>query len=109
MLPKKERISNGGRIKEILNRKELTFYSPLLHVIAKENEVNYSRLVVICTKKHGNAVVRNRIRRTFLEAYSRIRHKINKNIDLVIIPMVSRIETKMCHNELIKAIESLEI
>ncbi|MDD5594128.1 MAG: ribonuclease P protein component [Candidatus Margulisbacteria bacterium] len=86
LLPKRERIVSRGRIKGLLKRKRFHFSSPLLNVVAEENNNSFPRWVVICSKRLGNAVVRNRTRRTTLAAISNIRLNINKNIDIVVIP-----------------------
>ena len=86
LLPKKERIASNREIKGILNRKQFRFSSPLLNITAEENNGSVSRWVVVCSKRLGKAVVRNRIRRMVLSAVANIRHKINKNVDAVIFP-----------------------
>jgi ribonuclease P protein component len=86
LLPSRERIRKNSEIQAILKKKQLTFTSPLLRIVAQANQHNTPRVVVVCPKSLGKAVTRNRIRRIIVGQYSNIRHKIGKNIDLVIFP-----------------------
>lgn len=86
MLPKRERITAGKEIKSILGRKQLTWSSPLLSFVAEENNFLYSRLAVVCSKRLGSAVVRNRTRRLVVNAFLKIRRNYTKNADIVIVP-----------------------
>ena len=88
LLPKRERITSRDRIKAILRIKQVHITTPLLNIVAEVNHGSFPRWVVICTKRVGNAVQRNRIRRLFISAIARIRHKINKNIDIIVFPKV---------------------
>ncbi len=89
MLPKRERIRSRKRIKAILKLKQIHITSPLLNIVAEVNHGSFPKWVVICTKRLGNAVRRNKVRRVFNSAISNIRHKINKNIDFLVFPKAS--------------------
>ncbi len=89
MLPKRERITSRDRIKAIIKTKQVHKTSPLLNLIADVNQEAFPRWVVICSKRLGGAVQRNRIRRVFNAVISNIKHKVGKNIDIVIFPKVS--------------------
>ena len=41
---------------------------------------------MVTPKKLGKAVLRNRIRRRLMSIFSKIRHKIGKNLDIVLYP-----------------------
>lgn len=88
LLPKPERLSNSSDIKATLKVKQYTSSTPLLSLVARDNKQLFSRLVVVTPKKLGNACKRNRIRRVYYAAYGKIRHKIAKNIDLVVFPRI---------------------
>ena len=86
LLPSNERIRKNREIQAILKRRQLTFNSPLLRIVAELNQLKAPRLVVVCSKALGSAVTRNRIRRVIIGKYGDIRRKIGKNIDMVVFP-----------------------
>lgn len=86
MLPSSERITKNREIQAILRKKQLIFTSPLLRIVAQVNKLNTPRVVVVCPKSLGPAVKRNRTRRRILGYYTSIRHKIGKNIDMILFP-----------------------
>jgi len=86
LLPKRQRIRRGIEIKQILKQKQIHFSSPLLSLSAIENSLAEPRLVVVCSKKIGSAVVRNRVRRVVTAAFASIWHNIGKKVDMVIVP-----------------------
>jgi ribonuclease P protein component len=89
LLPKRERITSRDRIKAIIKNKQVHITSPTLNLAADVNREPFPRWVVICSKRLGGAVQRNRIRRLFNAVICKIRHKINKKMDLVVFPKVS--------------------
>ncbi|MBN3033112.1 MAG: ribonuclease P protein component [Candidatus Saganbacteria bacterium] len=107
MLPKRERITDKNRIKGILNRKQYSYSSPTLKIIAEENNGSFPRWVVICPGRLGNAVVRNRIRRAYQAAISRIRRNVAKNIDIVIMPRETKVNCPTLIGLLTGALERL--
>ena len=52
---------------------------------AQNSTRNASRLGITVTKKTGNAVVRNRIKRLIRETYRKNRHKLTLNYDINVI------------------------
>ncbi len=55
-------------------------------IICLSNEFAYSRVAVVASKKLGNAVQRNRIKRRFRALFRRNKTLIQKPLDLIIIP-----------------------
>ncbi|OGC36773.1 ribonuclease P protein component [candidate division WOR-1 bacterium RIFOXYB2_FULL_48_7] len=103
MLPKENRICSGERIKEILSAKQLHLSTPELKIVAQKSDTPYPRLAVICSKKIGNAVTRNRWRRRVRGLWLKKTHNKAKNIDFVIIAKCENID-----NDLVgKAIEKV--
>ena len=86
MLPKDERLAKASDIRSTTrgNRNNTT----LLSIFTCTNQTGKQRIVVICKKELGGAVKRNATRRALIAAYSNNRHKIAKNMDIVIIPKV---------------------
>ena len=58
----------------------------LLIVYACENELAHPRLGCSVSKKVGNAVVRNRYKRLFREAFRLVQHDLPSGVDLILIP-----------------------
>ena len=86
MLPKGERLSKEKDIKRALEEKEFVRHTPLLYLTARSNSLKHSRLLVITSKKIGTAVVRNRIKRNIVGAYSKIKYQISRYYDIVVFP-----------------------
>lgn len=82
MLPRKNRLKSG--FSSILNssNKFKTKYFLSFYI---KNELDYNRFGLIVSKKHGNAVTRNKIKRIFRNIL--LNHlKSNIGLDVVIIP-----------------------
>lgn len=50
------------------------------------NDIAYSRMSVVVSKKHGNAVRRNKIKRQLRTLFRRNKILLSKSIDFLIIP-----------------------
>jgi ribonuclease P protein component len=85
LLPKKACLSKGSIRQTVRNGKQ-RIKSPLFALVARENFQEQSRLAVVVTRKTGNAVVRNRIKRIFKAAFIEIYYKIEKKMDMVVFP-----------------------
>ena len=57
-----------------------------LIVYACENGLPYARLGLSVSRKYGNAVKRNRLRRLYREAFRLSKHELPTGLDLVLIP-----------------------
>lgn len=92
MLPKKQRLTRDREIRGVLKTKQYESKNPLFYLVGKDNFLEISRLTVVTPKRLGKATIRNRLRRVFAEAYSKIRHKIKKNVDLVVFPRQAAVD-----------------
>lgn len=61
-----------------------------LTVFAAPNGLEHSRLGLSVSKKHGSAVIRNRIKRLLREAFRLQRHELPSGLDLVLVPEQAR-------------------
>ena len=66
----------------------------VLQVCACENELPYSRIGLSVGRKWGQAVVRNRLRRLFREAFRLSKPDLPTGLDLVLIPRRSAVELR---------------
>jgi ribonuclease P protein component len=61
-----------------------------LTVFAGPNKYDHARLGLSVSRKHGSAVVRNRLKRLLREAFRLQQHQLPAGIDLVLIPEQAR-------------------
>ena len=81
-----ERIKKNDEFQRIYNGKSQKLFSYYSIMYIKKNNLTYPRLGVVVSKKNGNAVVRNRIKRLFREFFRKNEKIIkNKQVDIVII------------------------
>lgn len=88
MLQKAQRIKKKNEILSIKQSRQYRTKTTLLSLIAKDNNLDHSRLIVVAGKKLGNAVKRNYIRRRLANAFRQLNEKILKNVDIMIYPQL---------------------
>ena len=71
-----QRVMKGGRC----------FRDPLLRIHFIENGRELSRLGLVVSRKMGNAVARNRLKRIFRECFRAVKSLLPAPIDLVVVP-----------------------
>ncbi|MCK4850283.1 MAG: ribonuclease P protein component [Phycisphaerae bacterium] len=84
-LRRRQRIVSGRRFSQIYAQR-CSVADPALIVYAQPNELGFSRVGLSVSRKNGNAVRRNRIRRLLREAFRLSQYDVPKGFDYVLIP-----------------------
>ena len=73
------------------------------------NDLSYSRMAVVASKKVGRAVVRNKVKRRLRTLYRRNKHMLQKNLDFVIIAKkeIHGVPWQVLKDDYISALQSI--
>ena len=85
LFPPTHRLKSPEDFKRVYDRKRSVSDGNLI-VYACENALPHARLGVSVSKKVGGAIVRNRFKRLFREAFRLLQHELPPGIDYVLIP-----------------------
>jgi ribonuclease P protein component len=85
--PQSHRLKTPPEFKRVYDRKR-SASDDLLVVYAGENDRPHPRLGVSVSRKVGGAVVRNRVKRLFREAFRLTQHELPAGVDFILIPRV---------------------
>jgi ribonuclease P protein component len=81
----REHLRRGADFRRVYERRR-SVSNEWLIVYACENGLDYLRLGLSVSRKVGNAVRRNRLRRLYREGFRLSRHQMPSGMDLVLIP-----------------------
>jgi ribonuclease P protein component len=82
--PKKKRLVSNRQFKAVLaNGRRIS--NGILTLYMAQNDCEYSRLGVSVGKSHGNAVVRNRLKRLMREAFRQNQEQIPSGFDYLLM------------------------
>ncbi len=83
--PKSRRLLKTAEFDRVFKRRR-SQSDGLLVLYACENQLGYSRLGLVVSRKAGNAVVRGRWKRCLREAFRLMQHELPAGLDLVALP-----------------------
>ena len=83
--PQTRRLKTTPQFDRVYARKRSASDTVLI-VYACENDLGHPRLGCSVSKKIGNAVVRNRYKRLFREAFRLLQHELPTGTDFIMIP-----------------------
>jgi ribonuclease P protein component len=83
--PKSRRLLKTAEFDRVFKRRR-SQSDGMLVLYACENELGYSRLGLVVSRKAGNAIARGRWKRCLREAFRLLQHELPAGLDLVILP-----------------------
>ncbi len=93
--PKEKKLVSNAQFKAVLSHKQRRRFSDrVITLYLAENDCGYSRLGVSVGKSHGNAVVRNRLKRLLREAFRQSQESRRAGTGLDYVLMISPRWTK---------------
>lgn len=103
-MDKSYRLRNNKEFK-LVYKNGKNFWNRNLILYRRKNDLEVTRLGITITKKFGNAVLRNKIRRRLSEIYRINLYCIKEGYDLVIIPKKNVVD--LSHQELESALKHI--
>jgi len=82
---KLERLAKKPEFQKVLAEGKKKRIGKLCTVFSIPNGLNRKRLGIIASKKVGNAVARNRVKRAIRETFRQIKHIMTPAVDVVVI------------------------
>ncbi|MBX3445040.1 MAG: ribonuclease P protein component [Planctomyces sp.] len=86
--PSKCRLRRGADFERVYRLKVRAADGCLL-IFAARNGLDCTRIGLSVSKKHGNSVVRHRLKRLLREAFRHVRSDLPAGLDLILIPQPS--------------------
>ena len=80
-----EKLTKRPEFQKVLAEGEKMRIEKLCTIFSIPNGLNRKRLGIIASKKVGNAVARNRVKRAIRETFRQIKHRMTPAVDIVVI------------------------
>ena len=80
-----ERLAKRPEFEKVMDKGKKKRVGRLCIIFSLPNEVGRKRLGIIASKKVGNAVARNLVKRRIRETFRQVKHRIEPALDIVII------------------------
>lgn len=106
-------FSKNYRIQKNNDFKQLRFKGKkisnrYLYAYYRQNEFNNTRIAISVSRRVGNAVFRNKIKRSIRELFRNSKYKeINNDVLLIVDPSVKKIPPKLLKLELLKQFKNV--
>lgn len=106
MLKRELRINKAGEYK-LVYEKGQKFSGQYIIMYTRENKLPYNRFGFVASKKIGNAVVRNRVKRQLRSIINEVKDDIKKGYDVVIICRhnISGYTFSLLHKDVLKTLK----
>ena len=101
---KRYRLRNNREFKKVYDGGK-NFWNRNLILYRKRNKLQETRLGITITKKFGNAVTRNRVKRRLKEIYRMNLYRVRDGYDIIIIPKKNVID--LSYEDLKSALEHI--
>jgi len=82
---KNERLAKRPDFEMVMDKGKKKRVGKLCIIFSLPNDLGRKRLGIIASKKVGNAVARNRVKRVIREIFRQIKHRMEPALDIVII------------------------
>ena len=82
---KAERLTKNKEFEKVFSEGKVFKDTKIVYYIIA-NDYQYSRIGLVVSKKVGNAVQRNRIKRLLRESYRLNKHLLTTNVDIIALP-----------------------
>ena len=85
--------------------------SKCLIIFVLKNSLTVNRYGIVASKKVGNAVVRNKVKRRLKAIIREVNPKIGQGYDIVLVcrPLISRVTYRQLQNDFLVAVRKMEI
>ena len=107
-MKKEFRVKRNEDFSKIIARKK-SFANSCFIIYKDENQIGHGRVGISVSKKLGNAVTRNKIKRQLRYIFQKERLLFEKNIDIVVLPKKGKTNFRLLRENTEKALKKAKI